>query len=107
MILIIRNIVPPGPRDAALISPPPHPTTPQSKLSNLKSALRCWNASGRPITPKAARRERAGICAACPHWRPGGNLGLGECTAPGCGCTRAKWWIATEACPLRKWGPTA
>ena len=73
------------------------------KLGNLRRALARWNAAGRPMASRATRKARGAICAACEHWRPGGNLGLGECAAPGCGCTRAKWWLATEACPLGKW----
>lgn len=73
------------------------------KLGHLRRSLRRWQAAGFPLTPRPVRRERGAICAACEHWYPGGNLGLGECRAPGCGCTRAKWWLATEACPLGKW----
>jgi len=73
------------------------------KLRHLRRALQRWQASGCPLAPRAVRRARAAACAACPHWHPDGNLGLGECRAPGCGCTRAKWWLATEACPLGKW----
>lgn len=74
------------------------------KLLHLRRALRRWQAAGCPLAPRPVRHARATICTACPHWAPGGNLGLGECRAPGCGCTRAKWWLATEACPLGKWG---
>lgn len=75
------------------------------KLGHLRRALRRWQAAGSPLASRPVRRARAGICTACEHWAPLGNLGLGECRAPGCGCTRAKWWLATEACPLGKWGP--
>lgn len=74
-----------------------------AKLGRLLRSLRRWQAAGRPLAPRPVRRARAAICGACEHWNPGGNLGLGECRAPGCGCTRAKWWLATEACPLGKW----
>ena len=73
------------------------------KLGNLRRSLRRWAAAGCPLAPRSVRRVRGAICAACPHWSGLGNLGLGECRAPGCGCTRAKAWLATEACPLRKW----
>lgn len=82
---------------------PPQPTPAAQKLRNLRRALVRWNAAGHPMASRATRKARGAICAACEHWRPGGNLGLGECAAPGCGCTRAKWWLATEACPLGKW----
>lgn len=77
------------------------------KLRHLRRALQRWQAAGRPLAPRAVRQARGAACRACPHWHPGGNLGLGECAAPGCGCTRAKWWLATEACPLGKWAPSA
>lgn len=82
---------------------PAQPTPAAQKLRNLRRALGRWNAAGRPTASRATRKARGAICSACEHWRPGGNLGLGECAAPGCGCTRAKWWLATEACPLGKW----
>lgn len=75
------------------------------KLGNLRRALRRWQAAGCPLAPRPVRRVRGAICSACPYWAGLGNLGLGECRAPGCGCTRAKAWLATEACPLGKWGP--
>ena len=74
-----------------------------TKIRNLRVALRRWRGSGFAMTPGRERRIRSAICAVCPHWHGLGNLGLGECRAPGCGCTRAKIWLATEACPLGKW----
>lgn len=74
-----------------------------AKLRNLGRAVRRWAAAGLPLADRATRRSRAALCASCKHWCPTGNLGLGECLAPGCGCTRAKWWLATERCPLGKW----
>lgn len=73
------------------------------KIANLRHAMRRWLANGLRIAPSAIRKERAAICRMCPHWNPAGNLGLGECRAPGCGCTRAKIWLASESCPVGKW----
>ena len=47
--------------------------------------------------PITIRQERLGICGDCPH-----NHG-GVCSR--CGCfLKAKARVATEACPLNKWG---
>jgi hypothetical protein len=70
-----------------------------TKLSRLRSAVASWNRSGREITPKATRQARLEACKACPYYKADGNIGLGECQAPGCGCSRLKVWLATETCP--------
>jgi len=75
----------------------------RTKLSRLKEALVAWNKAGRPITSKAGRKLRRATCDGCPYFNAAGNLGLGECQAPGCGCTRGKLWLATSSCPLGKW----
>lgn len=86
-------------------SPPivPTPSPRANKIRNLRVAMKKWKDSGFAMTPGRERRIRGAICAVCPHWNGMGNFGFGECRAPGCGCTRAKWWLATEACPLGKW----
>jgi len=48
-------------------------------------------------------KRRGGICNACDLWKPSGNLGMGECTHPQCGCTKLKRGFATETCPAGKW----
>lgn len=54
-----------------------------------------------------AAREAA--CAACrgqdglPLWDAKGNLGLGRCLAPGCGCTRFKRSLRDTKCVLNRW----
>lgn len=79
------------------------PQKPTSKFTNLKTAMKKWVASGCQLAPRQQRKIRIAICSVCPHWNGDGNIGLGECLAPGCGCTRAKVWLATERCPLKKW----
>ena len=74
-----------------------------TKASRLKAALFDWKKAGFPKTPSAVRKQRRGICDACQYFKPSGNLGLGECQAPGCGCTRAKLWMANQRCPLGYW----
>ncbi len=70
-----------------------------TKLKRMKIALKTWNASGRPITPRWLRKERDAACAVCPYFDSYGNFGFGQCRAPGCGCTRFKTRILTEKCP--------
>jgi hypothetical protein len=84
---------------------PLEPVTVLTKAERMMRALNRWQRAGFKIAPLEERERRGGICDLCPHWKPEGNWGLGECTAPGCGCTRAKVWLATERCPLGKWEP--
>jgi hypothetical protein len=70
-----------------------------TKTSLLLGALRRWHKMGRPLADRTLRQTRLSACAACEYWKPAGNLGLGECTAPGCGCTKLKAWLLTEKCP--------
>lgn len=75
----------------------------RTKIQAAGVALRSWRQAGFPILDRAGRKARGGACAACDFWHPLGNLGLGECRAPSCGCTRLKRWVATEKCPEGKW----
>ena len=70
------------------------------KAGRLRVALAEWKRAGYPKTPREERRRRRAICRKCEFWNPRGNILLGECLAPGCGCTRAKVWLATARCPL-------
>lgn len=61
-------------------------------------------ASGQPVRVSADElKRRDDICNACELWKPSGNLGMGECTHPQCGCTKLKRGFATETCPAGKW----
>ena len=63
-------------------------------------------ATGQPVRVTPEERERRlAICRACPggYWNEGGNIGLGECKHPDCGCTRFKQGLATETCPAGYW----
>lgn len=80
---------------------------PLTKLGRLRRELWIWAKAGLPLAPRSERQRRLNICQPCDYYSPAGNLGLGECRAPGCGCTRAKLALATSQCPLMppKWGP--
>ena len=71
--------------------------------SSFATALGKWASLGFPIAGKASYEARCLACSKCEHWSDDARLGLGKCSAPGCGCTRLKRWLATEKCPLGKW----
>jgi hypothetical protein len=93
-------IEPPSTPEVKVVpAPAPAKVSLLTKVRRLGVALKRWQAAGRPVVSRETARERAAICQGCEYWRAGGNFGLGECRAPGCGCTRLKIWLATEKCP--------
>lgn len=87
--------------------PAPEKASAVTKLRRLRRELATWAKSGAKIVPRPVRRERMAICAACSYFSAAGNMGLGACLYPGCGCTRAKAWLATSVCPHKPplWPP--
>lgn len=83
------------------------PPTRTAKVKHAAQAVgRVMKAAARrePIRVSEEDRDRRlSICRACEYWNEGGNIGLGECTHAGCGCTRFKHGLATETCPLKRW----
>jgi hypothetical protein len=75
----------------------------KSKIQKFSAAFFKWVKSGFPKRTKDQIRECLSVCSACSFWNNKGNLGLGECTHPKCGCTRFKPQWATEDCPINKW----
>ena len=65
---------------------------------NITKAAGKWISAGLPVVSQAVYDQRTDICDGCELWDKKGNLGMGKCKAPGCGCTRFKRWLATEAC---------
>ena len=74
-----------------------------TKAQRLRKELGEWKRAGMPISPRAVREARTAVCNACTYWNPKGNWGLGACEYPGCGCTKAKRFLATSRCPAGKW----
>jgi hypothetical protein len=76
-----------------------------AKLRHAMEAGVRFAESGMQMAPADAKAQRAAICQACSYWNPEGNAGMGECTHFKCGCTKLKWSIASERCPLTppKW----
>ena len=86
------------------VAPPTAPSVSIiEKARHLVGALNRWAKVGFRLVPKLRRLQRRSICRACPSYKPTGNLWLGECTDPKCGCTRFKEWLPTERCPQGKW----
>ncbi len=74
------------------------------QAENAMKAARKWIIAGAPLATAEQKAKRAEICGACEKWDGDARLGLGKCKAKGCGCTALKIAIATEECPLGKWG---
>ena len=72
--------------------------TPLQKATRLARALARWAKEGFPVVSDEVREERMSACNACPLYKLDGNAGMGQCTAPGCGCTKLKLWLETSAC---------
>lgn len=75
--------------------------------ANFADAIARWSASGFKTATQDEYDSRAQICDGCDRWDAKARLGLGKCSAPGCGCTAMKRWLATEKCPLGKWSASA
>lgn len=89
----------------SMVQGPEVKTSLLTKFARLRRELAHWLKSGASLATRDVRRARLAICQLCPFYNASGNLGLGECQAPGCGCTRAKLALATARCPLKppKW----
>lgn len=74
-----------------------------TKAKRLRHELGIWAKAGLPVAPKALRKARLAVCAACEYYDPAGNWGMGQCKAPGCGCSRVKAALLTSVCPKNKW----
>ena len=87
--------------------PKPERASVVTKAGRLRRELTAWLKRGAPLVPKEVRQARLAICRACEYYDAAGNLGLGECRFPGCGCTRVKAALATSRCPHKpaKWAP--
>jgi hypothetical protein len=71
--------------------------------ANFSGAIMRWVKAGAPVSSQEVYGERSAVCDACQYWDGTARLGLGKCSAPGCGCTSMKRWLQTERCPLGKW----
>ena len=74
-----------------------------TKAQRLRRELTSWVKAGAHMATRANRIARLKVCASCEYFDPSGNWGLGQCRAPGCGCTKDKAYLATSKCPKDKW----
>lgn len=74
------------------------------KASNFTHAMVDWAKAGFPVASADILQQRLDICQACRYWRGarGGTLLSGACRK--CGCQGVKLALATEACPIGRWG---
>ena len=79
------------------------PSLTQMASTFLGSALR-WAKSGLQTVTTEQFYSRVEICKGCEFWEGSGFAGTGRCKKCGCS-TQAKLRMATEKCPIDKWGP--
>lgn len=72
-------------------------------LKRVVDAMVRWEATGFKTCDTNEYYRRYAICLQCPLWDDTARLGFGKCKHPKCGCTKAKLWLASEACPDGKW----
>jgi hypothetical protein len=82
------------------VSPPPIAT----QLAAVSKSLVNWAVSGLKTVPPEELDRRRAICAECEFWDSSAFQGTGRCQKCGCS-TWAKLQMATEKCPIDKWGP--
>lgn len=81
----------------------PFPNLSTQAKSLLKAGIN-WAKKGFPVVNEAQLNERLSMCASCEHWDKQAFKGTGRCKLCGCS-TQAKLRLATEKCPIDKWGP--
>lgn len=86
---------------------PPPQIKPPSVFALVQSAMKAtagWASKGFRHTDEASLQHRIETCRACEFWNPQGFHYTGRCMKCGCS-TWAKLRMATERCPIGKWGP--
>jgi predicted Zn-ribbon and HTH transcriptional regulator len=63
-----------------------------------------WAKSGFQVPEDEIYNTRLAICKTCDQWDAEAFMGTGRCNKCGCS-TQAKLRMATEKCPIDKWGP--
>ena len=72
--------------------------------ANFSGSLANWARNGFGTVSDSTIQSRLDICKGCEFWNADGFKGTGRCQKCGCS-TWAKLRMATEKCPLDKWGP--
>ncbi len=86
--------------DAPRTAPPPLTT----QAATASKSLLNWATSGLQLASDEELAKRQAICAGCEFWDAQAFQGTGRCQKCGCS-TWAKLRMATEKCPIDKWGP--
>ena len=82
-------------RQAMQAALPQRPGLVQTMATGMAAAGRAIKA-GMPLVSAGVRGQRQALCGVCPEFSNG--------ICHQCGCiTPVKTWLATEACPLKKW----
>lgn len=88
------------PEDSPRATPPPLAT----QIASATGSLTRWVSNGLKFVSDEELERRKAICAGCEFWDPEAFQGTGRCLKCGCS-TWAKLRMATESCPVGKWGP--
>jgi hypothetical protein len=80
------------------------PPTLAKMASTFFSSTLGWAKSGLKTVTADQFEARIEICKGCELWEGSGFAGTGRCKKCGCS-TQAKLRMATEKCPIDKWGP--
>lgn len=76
------------------------------RIGNWKEAISRWKAAGEPVRSNEEINEIVEICQGCEHY----NSKFQQCRLCGCFCRKTgmarfnKPKMATESCPIGKWG---
>ena len=82
---------------------PSAPPTIREMASNAALALARFVKSGLKVVDEDTLMDRISTCRACKEFDESARMGMGKCSAQGCGCTVLKLYMASEKCPLGKW----
>lgn len=103
--LAIHNSLLSGNNRSAAVKKTGYPPTKDMLNSFAKSMLK-WAKKGFRVVSAEQLDARLRECKRCEYWNPEALSGTGRCKICGCS-TQAKLRLATEKCPLDKWGPVA
>lgn len=74
-----------------------------NQIKSVTKAAFDWSKAGFKQVEPSVLEERLKICGGCEFWDSTGFAGTGRCQKCGCS-TQAKLRMATEKCPIDKWG---
>ena len=83
-----------------LLAPPSVVVT----VGNFIKAMVSASKDGFRMVSRPVMEKRLAICRACEYWSDDARLGFGKCSHPGCGCSRGKLYLKSQACPMHLWG---